>query len=362
ETSMTFFLQLAWNVDRYGVDAQRTFLRDFYRQQFGPEHAEEIAALRDEYYRLCAIRRPEHMGFNRVYPNTPVQNSDWSPEEAARFLERWRDVERRAKSVGAKLPAPARDAYFELVEYPASGGAAMAEKILLAEKARLTGSQTDAAAAEVAFKRIQQLTERYNAIGNGKWTGIMNASPRRLPVFDLPPTTMSSSAPVTAPADSMPGVRIDPTKFGQRRDEQGAGWRVVEGLGPQGRALAVLPHRDTPTRLSPTEIREHSPMLEYRVNAAKAGDVQIVIDALPTHRLTPAHEMVTAVSVNDDAPVVVRFDQGADDENDATWQRNVLRNAMYGRATLRVPQGAYTLKLWAADCGVVVQQISVNPL
>ena len=130
---------------------------------------------------------------------------------------------------------------------------------------------------------------------------------------------------------------------------------TVTGVKP-----AVI--RDTPTRLSPAEIREHSPMLEYRANAAKAGDVQAVIDALPTHRLTPAHEMVTAVSVNDEAPVVVRCDQGADDENDATWQRNVLRNAMYGRATLRVPQGAYTLKLWAADCGVVVQQISVNPL
>ena len=102
-------------------------------------------------------------------------------------------------------------------------------------------------------------------------------------------------------------------------------------------------------------------MLEYRVHAAKAGDVQVTLDALPTHRLTPAHEVVAAVSINDEPPVVVRFDQGADDENDATWQRNVLRNAMYGRATLRVPQGAYTLKLWAADVGVVVQQISVNP-
>ncbi|MEO5957508.1 MAG: glycosyl hydrolase 115 family protein [Opitutaceae bacterium] len=362
ETGMTFFLQLAWNVDRFGDDPQRAFLRDFYRQQFGPEHADEIAALRDEYYRLCAIRRPEHMGFNRVYPDTPVQNSDWSPAEAARFLERWRDVERRAKAVGAKLPAAARDAYFELVEYPASGGAAMAEKILLAEKARLGGSPADATAAEAAFQRIQQLTARYNAVGNGKWTGIMNASPRRLPVFAMPPTTPPAApAPATALTDEMPGLRIDPTKFIQRRDEQGAGWRVVEGLGPQGRALAVLPHRDTPTRLSPAEIREHSPMLEYRVNAAKAGDVQIVIDALPTHRLTPAHEVVAAVSVNDEAPVVVRFDQGIDDEKDATWQRNVLRGAMYGRATLRVPQGSYTLKVWAADCGVVLQQISVNP-
>ncbi|MEO7412105.1 MAG: hypothetical protein ABIZ81_02010 [Opitutaceae bacterium] len=51
------------------------------------------------------------------------------------------------------------------------------------------------------------------------------------------------------------------------------------------------------------------------------------------------------------------------DSNDAvTWQRHVLRGAMYGCATLRVPQGSYALKVWAADCGVVLQQISVNAL
>ena len=241
----------------------------------------------------------------------------------------------------------------------------MAEKILLAERARLTGSVADAEAAKAAFDRIAQLTARYNAIGNGKWAGIMHAQPRNLPVFSMPPTKTEPDPVREAglPAESLPGataLKIDLAKFAQRRDQAGAGWRVIEGLGPRGRALALLPHRDTPTRVSPEEIRDESAMLEYRVNAAKAGDVEIVIDALPTHRLTPEHQTVAAVSVNDEPPVLVRFDEGVDEENNPIWQRNVLRNAMYGRATLRVPQGAYTLKLWAADPGVVVQQIAIN--
>ena len=100
-------------------------------------------------------------------------------------------------------------------------------------------------------------------------------------------------------------------------------------------------------------------MVEYRMNAAQTEDVNIVIEALPTHRLTPVHEVVLAVSINDELPVVVHFDQGADDENDPSWQRNVLRNMLSGRATLRVPQGEYSLKVWAADCGTVVQRILV---
>ena len=362
ETGMTFFLQLAWNIDRYGVDAQRVFLRDFYREQFGPEHADEIAALRDEYYRLCSIRRPEHMGFNSVYPNTPVQNSDWSPEFSSGFLERWRDIDRRAQALASKLPESSRDAYFQLVEYPARGGAAMAEKILLAEKARRTGSEADAAEANTAFERIQQLTDHYNAVGNGKWTGIMSYRPRQLPVFDMPPTTAQpeSAKAKDATASTTAGVTIDLAQFKQERLEQGAGWRMVEGLGPHGRALAVLPHRDTPTRLSPAEIQAHSPMVEFQINVATAGDVEVVIDALPTHPLTPEHQTVLAVSIDDDAPVLVHFDQGTDDEHDPTWQRNVLRNKMSGRVTLRAPAGPCSLKLWAADCGVVVQQMRVN--
>ena len=152
EAGLTLFLQMAWDMKRYATpDVQQKFLRDFYAQQFGQKHAEEIADLKDEYFRLCAIRRPEHLGFNRVYagkdvPNTPVRNSDWSPDESQRLLDRWLELSRRAEAMAGKLPPETRDAYFQLVEYPACAGAAMAEKIILAEKARLTGSVEQASA------------------------------------------------------------------------------------------------------------------------------------------------------------------------------------------------------------------------
>ena len=229
ETGMTLFLQLAWKIDRYGEDVQRAFLLDFYRQQFGAEQAQEVAALRDEYYRLSAIRRPEHLGFNRVYPDTPVQNSNWSAEESSQFLERWREVDRRAHALGAKLPAQTRDSYFQLVEYPHSCPAAMAEKTLLAERARLTGSRRDASTAEAAFKRMERLTKRYNAIGDGKWNGIMDFRPRRLPVFDMPPTEAPPEAlpppqPQTVPPLLWPPVTATSgisTRRTRRRRQRG---------------------------------------------------------------------------------------------------------------------------------------------
>jgi hypothetical protein len=85
------------------------------------------------------------------------------------------------------------------------------------------------------------------------------------------------------------------------------------------------------------------------------------VAALPTHRLTPAHDTIVAVSVDDGDPVIVDFDRGVDDENDPTWQRNVLRSAMLGTVELQVPARAFALKLWAADPAVVVHRITIEP-
>jgi hypothetical protein len=365
ETGMTLFLALAWNISSHGPDVQRMFLRDFYTQQFGEDHAGRIATLRDEYYRLCAIRKPEHLGFN--LRRTPVQNSGWPPEETQRILERWQALARDAEALADKLPADLRDAYFQLVEYPACAGAAMAEKLLLAEKARLTGSTEAGRRAAAAFMRIQKLTTYYNAHNGGKWRGMMDWNPRGgLPVFKMPPTAdgqTEGATPAAAAIQSAGGIVIDITKPVQLHDRHGAGWRVIEGLGPRGAAIAVIPHQDTPTLRTPGKIRASAPYVGYTVQAGavRGSEVEIAIEALPTHPFTPAHEVLAAISINDEDPVLVHFDQGKDDENDPAWQKNVLRGFMTGSVKLKMPAGGSTLKVWAADPGVVVQRIVIKP-
>jgi hypothetical protein len=363
EAGMTLFLALAWDVNRYGADVQRAFLRDFYTQQFGKDHADPIADVRDEYFRLCAIRKPETMGFNRTYAgrpvsSTPVADSDWTEEESSRLLTRWMDLSRRSESLAARLPKASRDAYFQLVEYPACAGAAMAEKMIVAEQARRTGSSESAARSAAALRRIEHLTARYNDQLDGKWRHMMDDRPRKLPVFDMPPTSRPAVA-TTSPATSNSGVEITVTNFVASRERNGVVWRAIDGLGRHGGAIAVLPHGDVATLKSPREILARAPMVEYEIENNHAGDVEITVEASPTHPFTPAHELLVALSIDDGEPVIVRFDQGKDDENDRTWQANVLRGAMFGKSRLHVPGRAFTLKLWAADAGVVVQRLTV---
>ncbi len=42
------------------------------------------------------------------------------------------------------------------------------------------------------------------------------------------------------------------------------------------------------------------------------------------------------------------------------WQENILRSAMFGKLTLRLGSGPYTLKLRGTVSGVVVQRITVR--
>lgn len=366
ETGISLFFQMAWRIDSYGPDVQGRFLRDFYTAQFGAEFSDRIATLKDEYYRLCAIRRPEHMGFNLTFPKTPVQSGNWShapgDDEAGRILSRWQALAKRTEALSSELPADSRDAYFELVEYPARAGAAMAEKMILAERARLSGSKDMAHRAEAAFSRIRELTARYESIGGGKWRGMMNPAPLNRPVFGMPPVVPQSNQ--SAPNTSIPPdgeIVIDPAKFTGLQDRSGTGWRVIEGLGPRGRALALLPQKDTPTLVSPDQIRHAASSAEYAVQMPGSSQAEIIIEALPTHPLTPGHEVMAAVSIDDGDPIPIRFEHGKDDEDDPAWQTNVLRNAMYGRTTVQIRPGPGKLKLWAADPSVVVQRIVVRP-
>ena len=75
----------------------------------------------------------------------------------------------------------------------------------------------------------------------------------------------------------------------------------------------------------------------------------------------PAVDLLGRMGADRPDASAIGFDRGLDDENDPTWQRNVLRSAMLGTVELRVPARAFTLKLWAADPAVVVHRITIEP-
>lgn len=205
-----YFLDLAFD-KKESERAPLSHLAKWMRIQFGAQHAEEIAAVMTEYYDLAWERRPEFMGFSQTEPITPVRQTDYVQSgggEAEARLARYEALVRRAETVAASIDPELRDAYFQLVLYPVRSAANLNARILhfdlAAQYARegRPSANFHASRARAAQAAIEADTAQYNALGNGKWRGIMDAAPRRLPVFAPP------SFPAYATVSSRQGCSI----------------------------------------------------------------------------------------------------------------------------------------------------------
>ncbi len=189
-----YFLDLAFDDRLFAADPQIHLTR-FMAEQFGAADAGEIAAIMMRFYDLAWERKPEFMGFGEtewITPNRPSAYVQSDGEEAQARLAAYRALAARAEAVAARMPADRRDAFFELVLYPVRGAARLNDRILSLDLAALYARQQRGGVnvyvdrARAAHAGLVADAVAYNALAGGKWRGMMDMAPRRLPVFDEP--------------------------------------------------------------------------------------------------------------------------------------------------------------------------------
>ncbi len=189
-----YFLDLAFDVDTF-KETPREHLKRFMTETFGPEHADELAGLMLRYYDLAFARRPEFMGFGQTEWVTGNRHTDFvqsDGEEAQARITAYQAIQAEAEKIAAGMPADRRDAFYELVLYPVRASAELNTRILKLDLADLYAGQQRASAntyvdqARAAHDGLVRDTAAFNALENGKWQGMMDMQPRRLPVFDEP--------------------------------------------------------------------------------------------------------------------------------------------------------------------------------
>lgn len=199
EIGMNFFLEMAWNPDQFSPETLDAYYTRFAESQFGSQYAEEIGELLRKYFQLGFSRKPEHMGWNSVYPNAPIRDPDYllfdNGDEVQQRIDAYETLEDQAEKLYEKMPAYLKDAFYQLVGYKVIGASNMNKKILYAYKSRIYAHQGRVIAnqyarkAEDAFEKIREATIYYNDLmAGGKWKYMMTCNPRGLPVFDMPET------------------------------------------------------------------------------------------------------------------------------------------------------------------------------
>ncbi len=173
EFPLEYFMNLAWNPQRWANTNIDEFTRLWAAREFSPEHAADIADIISKYTKYNGRRKPEMLA--------PDTYSLVNYQEAETVVADFNAIAAKAEALYDKLPTDRRDAFYELVLFPTKASALVNELYLAAGKNELYARQGRASANEYAektrqlFKANTNLMAYFNqTFAGGKWDHFMD--------------------------------------------------------------------------------------------------------------------------------------------------------------------------------------------
>ena len=253
--------------------------------------------------------------------------------------------------------APLKDAYFQLVFYPVVGAALMNGKHLYAAQSLEVEHEHDikalslALASTQAHEAIQRLTRSYNEdIAGGKWKRMMDAHPRRRPVFNMPrvatdDTPTNNIATQATPTNAL--FTILATNFIATVETTNARIATLPGFG-QG-AVTIEPIT------APSVAAEQAAGVHYAATQIPAGSYTATFHFLPTSAIHKGRGLRAAVRIN--GGKFQELDLNAQ-EYSPEWSANVLRGCSERTISFMQTAGEQTqIEVRFLDPGLVLLAI-----
>jgi len=352
EMETQFFMDLAWNVDQWKPENAHQYAQSWAAETFGQEYAKPIADIKAIYYRLGQSVKPEHMS-----------SVNFTEQEAGERLKAYEDIYVKTKALADQMPERLKDAFFELMLYPVEGAYLMNQKILYAKKslALADAGNKDALIfsqkAKDAFERIKVITKKYNEeIAGGKWNGMMDYRPRKLPVFDMPKvaTTIAEKTTVVPKGENQFQV-VRAATYSAKSAPKGVRIETIEGLGLGGNGVSMLPF--TFPSFAEDDLSKAG-VLSYQFDFKTPGEHQIVVKCLPTQGIFSGSKVRYAIAVNGEKPQVINISPPSENN---TWKQNVLQGFATGETKHQIAApGKTTIKIYLLDPGIVINQLEIH--
>ena len=328
EYQTELFMDMAWDIDAVAEEGVEKHLENFLAREFGAAAAKELLPVVNEHYRLAFIRRPEFLGNTRTEERdrkrwNTITDLPWSDEYVKARIDDYKGLSDRVEAVAATIPAERADEYFQLVKYPVQAAAQMNDKFLYGQLAR--HGKADWSRSKAAYDSIVALTEIYN---KGKWRGIMDMKPRKLPVFD--PLTPDTCAETPHPA--LRSIALD-SHIGKAIEHP--------GLGRSGKAIE-LPKGEA---------------VSFDLGKLKGDSVTIVLSFLPDHPIVDGEGLKVAVSLDGSGEQTADYStQGRSEE----WKENILNMRAQRRFTFPLKgRKAHSLSITARTEGVILDEVEI---
>ncbi len=328
EYQTELFMDMAWDIDAVAEEGVEKHLENFLAREFGAAAAKELLPVVNEHYRLAFIRRPEFLGNTRTEERdrkrwNTITDLPWSDEYVKARIDDYKGLSDRVEAVAATIPAERADEYFQLVKYPVQAAAQMNDKFLYGQLAR--HGKADWSRSKAAYDSIVALTEIYN---KGKWRGIMDMKPRKLPVLD--PLTPDTCAETPHPA--LRSIALD-SHIGKAIEHP--------GLGRSGKAIE-LPKGEA---------------VSFDLGKLKGDSVTIVLSFLPNHPIVDGEGLKVAVSLDGSGEQTADYStQGRSEE----WKENILNMRAQRRFTFPLKgRKAHSLSITARTEGVILDEVEI---
>ncbi len=209
ELPAEFFLDMAWDPDRFSPENLPDYYNRWAARQFGETYAEKVAGILAAYTRFNSRRKPELL--------SPSTYSLDSFREAERVVGEYRALEREAEACYREIPPELKDAYYELVLFPVKACANLNDLYVAAALNRRYAVQGRASAnreaerVERLFLADSLLTESYhNDLAGGKWNHMMSQTHIGYTYWQQPDqNNMPEVERITLPATSLMGVAVE---------------------------------------------------------------------------------------------------------------------------------------------------------
>jgi len=181
EFPVSYFLDLAYDFETWGVNGRnktKEYTKKWAMQQFknagGKDSIEGIESVLTGYTKMSGCRKPE-VTYTSTY-------SYVNYNEAQRVLEKAIDLENIAKKYYEQIVETSKDAYYQLVYYPAVASANVVKMQIYAglnniyHKRRSVIANSYAELVEGCKVKDIDMQNYYNEImSNGKWKGMMSS-------------------------------------------------------------------------------------------------------------------------------------------------------------------------------------------
>lgn len=369
---LELFLDMAWDINSVTGTTLNNHLEAWLCREFGSQAGKKLLPAMLEYYRLCGIRKPEHMGWTqvelsnrKVHPRgrSQVINTEFSLTEFGGELDRYLESYEKVKTAvteAEKLVTPDRkDAFYSHIKYQVFGASAMATKMLEAQRARSysmgqcdealwkrkDAMLTACAKSQNAYQEIRRLTDYYNnKMANGKWKHSMCHDPRDLYVFYPPilPVGLTDEEvrnylPTSAVAKEHP-IKADKciAMNACRYTHATKGAETIQALGHSMNAVS-LPQGSS---------------LTFEFDCEWEGEAVLSTAVIPTQP-NDKGDIRFSVSIDGEKPQICSFREKGRTE---TWKQNVMRGQARKETKHTLKKGKHTLTITALDKHVVIDQ------